>query len=138
MLKLGLITAEYNIRKEEECAWYRVSRILPSVKKTAVLSELYEEMKQDYLLETQRLEEYLATKSYLPERRYWLFVVLALTLGLLGIHHMYARHLVKGVIQFLFYPIIIWLFPPFILLLYSTVVMEAILIRKDGNGKNLI
>lgn len=64
----------------------------------------------------------------------WLFVLLAILLGQIGIHNFYAGHNFRGICQLVLTLITFGYIAGFMMFLN---VLEAIFVTKDGDGKRL-
>lgn len=64
----------------------------------------------------------------------WLFVLLAILLGQIGIHNFYAGHNFRGICQLVLTLITFGYLAGFMMFLN---VLEAIFVTRDGDGKRL-
>ena len=64
----------------------------------------------------------------------WLFVLLAILLGQIGIHNFYAGHNFRGICQLVLTLITFGYIAGFMMFLN---VLEAIFVTRDGDGKRL-
>ncbi len=68
------------------------------------------------------------------ERRRWLFVLLAIVLGQIGIHNFYAGHNFRGICQLLLTLVTFGWFSWF---MFALNVCEAIFVTRDADGNKL-
>ena len=68
------------------------------------------------------------------DKNRWLFVLLAILLGQIGIHNFYAGHNFRGICQLVLTLITFGYLAGFMMFLN---VLEAIFVTEDGDGKRL-
>lgn len=68
------------------------------------------------------------------DKNRWLFVLLAILLGQIGIHNFYAGHNFRGICQLVLTLITFGYIAGFMMFLN---VLEAIFVTEDGDGKRL-
>lgn len=72
-----------------------------------------------------------------PPRRRWIFAVLAIFTGFLGLHNLYARQWLTGLLQLLL-TIATVLMGFGIIASWLWAMVEAVVVHKDGNGIDMI
>lgn len=66
-----------------------------------------------------------------PKSRF-IYIILALFFGWLGLHNFYAGYIIRGLIQFLFGAFWFFVFPPVLLVYVPWLILEILLVRRDA------